>query len=139
MNSGSAGSFNRLPYDNCAYQKRLYESTDPLKYSLYEGKYENCQKCVINDANFWRPFDLVDVESELMNITRLNSQCPQFKYNPNCKKGGDCLSTFDKNAPVVLAAEVCPIVHNNIKKMTTPGYTVENTAYCPKADKNIAK
>ena len=40
-------SSNRLMYDACAYKKRLQESTTPLDYTLYPGKFENCSKCRI--------------------------------------------------------------------------------------------
>ena len=40
-------SSNRLIYDECAYKKSLQQSTDPLEYSLYTGKYENTAKCRI--------------------------------------------------------------------------------------------
>lgn len=129
MNSGSVGGFNRLRYDNCAYQKALHESTDPLRYQLYQGKFEHCSKCT-QDNKFYRPYDLVDVESELMGINRPNSKCPQNKYNPGCKKSARCTSTFDSSAPVVLAPEVCPIVKNNLPRMTHPGYEVPTEAYC---------
>ena len=38
-------SFNRLNYDNCAYAKTLQESTSPLEYNLFMGKYENKKQC----------------------------------------------------------------------------------------------
>ena len=38
-------SSNRLMYDSCAYKQKLGESTSPLNYNLYTGKYENCAKC----------------------------------------------------------------------------------------------
>jgi hypothetical protein len=131
-NLANFGSSNRLIYDNCAYQKKLYESTSPLAYMLYDGKMESCDKCTY-EGQFWRPYDLVDVESELKNITRANSKCPQYKYNPNCKRSKYCLSTYDKTAPVVLAPEVCPIVFNNIVKMKTPGYDMPKQEFCGKA------
>ena len=59
------GSSNKLIYDDCEYKKRLYESTSPLSYQLYEGAHESCTKCM--DELFVRPFDLVDYESELKN------------------------------------------------------------------------
>lgn len=124
------GSFNRLKYDSCSYQKDLKESTSPLSYNLYEGKFENCDKCVFD--KFYKKYDLVDVESELRNITRGNTRCPEFKYNPNCKKTPSCWNTFDNTVPVVFPAEVCPIVHNNIPKMKTPGYEVPNPLSCKK-------
>ena len=108
------GSSNRLLYDNCSYQKRLYESTSPLSYQMYQGKFENCHKCLHD--KFWTPYKVVDIETELRNQTRPLSHCDQFKYTPGCKKSNMCMSTFDKNRPVVYAPEVCSILHNNIPK-----------------------
>ncbi len=133
--SVNLGAYNRLSYDNCAYQKRLYESTSPLLYQLYEGKFENCGKCTYKNQ-FWRPYDLVDLESELKNITRPNTKCPQLKYNPDCKKSKMCVSTFEKNLPVVVDSQVCPVVTNNIPRMNHPGYNVTEFA-CPNV--NFAK
>ncbi len=124
------GGYNRLSYDNCAYQKRLYESTSPLLYNLYEGKFENCNKCTYKNE-FWRPYDLVDLESELLNITRPNTKCPQLKYHPDCKKSKLCTSTFEPNLPVVVDSQVCPVVHNNIPRMRHPGFHVQEFA-CPR-------
>lgn len=122
------GSSNRLIYDNCSYQKQLYESTSPLGFNLYQGKHENCNKCRYD--KFWTPYQLVDIESELRNQTRPLSHCDQFKYSPTCKRSGLCLSTFDKKIPVVFAPEICPIIYNNIPKQTHPGYTLPNPNIC---------
>jgi len=122
------GGSNRLSYDNCSYQKKIYESTSPLSYSLYQGKFENCNKCLYD--RFWTPYQLVDIETELRNQTRPLSDCDQFQYSPECKRSGLCLSTFDKQVPVVLAPEVCPVVYNNIPKMLTPGYHLPNQNFC---------
>ena len=123
------GSFNRLKDDRCASQKELYESTAPLQHMLYEGKYENCGKCT-HEGKFYRPFDLVDVETELLGINRPNSRCPQFKYNPNRKSSKYGISTFDASIPVALNPVVCPVVFNNIPKLTHPGYQVPNDNIC---------
>jgi len=122
------GSSNRTLYDNCAYQKELYESTSPLKYRLYLGAHENCNKCIYD--KYWLKYDLVDIETELRNQTRPLSKCDQFKYSPACKKSGLCLSTFDPTVPVVLAAEVCPIIYNNIPKQVSRGYKLPNPDFC---------
>lgn len=115
------GASNRTIYDNCAHQQEVYKSTSPFKYAMYQGKYENCNKC-LKDNKFWTPYQLVDIESELKNITKPFSHCAQFKYRPNCKTSHMCLSTYDKNVPVVLAPEICPIVYNNIPHVTYKGY-----------------
>jgi hypothetical protein len=122
------GGSNRLMYDNCAYQKRLYESTSPLAYNLFFGAQENCNKCVYD--KFWTKYQLVDIETELRNQTRPLSQCDQFKYSPGCKRSGLCVSTFDRVIPVVPAPEVCPIIYNNIPRQTNPGYNLPSNKIC---------
>lgn len=122
------GGSNRQIYDNCAYQKELYESTSPLAYQLYQGKFENCGKCVYD--KFYTPYMLVDIESELRNQTRPLSKCDQFKYAQNCRKSGMCLSTFDPTVPVVYDSSICPIVYNNLPKYTTNGVHMPNPNFC---------
>jgi len=132
MNSGNSGSFNRLRYDRCAYEKDLHQSVEPLQYRMYAGQFENCGKCVFDDKSFYRPFDdaIVDMESELKGITRLASTCPQNKYSPTCKKSKSCTSTWDVSVPIVMAQEVCPIVKNNIRRMNNPGYELNVGLSC---------
>lgn len=132
MNSGSSGAFNRQKYDTCNYQKVITESTAPLAYQLYFGAHENCNKCLYDNFYVRYQPEIVDVESELLNITRPLSECDQFKYSPTCKRSGLCLSTFDKTVPVVLAPEVCPIVYNNIAKWTNNGVRVPSMNICRK-------
>lgn len=115
--------FNRIKYDNCAEQQRLGMSVSPLTYRLYEGKYENCSKCIYD--KFWRPQDLVNVESELRNQTRPLSKCDKFKYNPVGPQ-----STFNPNNPVIFAPEICPIVFNNIPRNITNGIPYIPTNIC---------
>lgn len=122
MNTGYS---TRLPYDGCAYEKHMRDSVAPLNYRMYVGAHENTKRCVYNKPH--RPFDLVNEESELLNITRRASKCTECKYNPDgtlpshCE--GTCRSTFDKQNPVVLAPEVCPIIKTNIIKPTSTGLT----------------
>jgi hypothetical protein len=82
-------SSNRLSYDACAYQKSLQESTSPLEYMLYSGKYENCAKCRIEfgvvggtSASLFSG-NLVDLESDLRGQTRQASMCDRNMYAPN--------------------------------------------------------
>lgn len=131
----SIGSSNNLIYDNCAYQKEIYESTAPLSYNLYQGKFENCQKCIYN--KFWTPYELVDIESELRNQVRPLSHCDQLKYAPDCKKSKLCLSTYDKSVPVAFHPTICPIVYNNIIKNKAPGYKLPKKMTC-KSECNLA-
>jgi len=88
-------SSNRLIYDTCAYKKTLQESTSPLNYTLYPGKFENCSKCRIelgvvggNGVSLFSG-NLVDLESDLRGQTRPASLCPKNKYEPRCSKSGN--------------------------------------------------
>lgn len=79
-------SSNRLIYDECAYKKTLQQSTDPLQYALYTGKFENSAKCRIelgsvggNGVSLFNG-NLVDLESDLRGQTRKSSLCPCDKY-----------------------------------------------------------
>ena len=124
MNSGESGSYNRLRYDKCAYQKDLAQSTSPLNYRMSMDAYENPNKCVFDKNSFYHPFDdeIVKTESELKGLGRLASKCAQNQYNPNCEKSSMCTSTYDPSVPVVYAQEVCPIIKNNLPKILGPGY-----------------
>jgi len=91
-------SYNRLAYDNCSYEKTLMESEGPGAYKLMTpGNVE--QMCLADDphiraqymgANHVPGTSLIDVDSELMNITRPASQCPTQKYIPHQSGTGMC-------------------------------------------------
>lgn len=72
-------SFNRLKYDSCAYSKTMQESTDPLEYNLFKGKYESCTTCTEFTNNL--EFGLrIDAENDLKGQNRVGSNCPSKKY-----------------------------------------------------------
>jgi len=86
-------SFNRAIYDPCAYRKQLNESTSVLTYVLNPDKFYNCNECRIafgvvggNEVSRTKG-NLVDLESDLRNQTRLYSHCPGRKFLPNCRTG----------------------------------------------------
>lgn len=127
---GNIGAFNRQLYDVGQYQKDLYESTSPFAYLTTFSKYENCNKCRVD--NFYNKFDarIVDTESELLNLTRPLSKLDQYNYNPSCIKDGHCIATNSNYVPRVAAADLCPIVFNNIRRTTNPGFRSANTNIC---------
>ncbi len=86
-------SLTRGIYDDCAYKRRLHESTSPLLYQINPIAYESCTKChmaypgMISDAGqggkgFGIGPDRVDIDSDLRGQTRLLTRCPSHKYNP---------------------------------------------------------
>jgi hypothetical protein len=128
MSYSTQGASNRQIYDCCAYAQALQQSVDPLQYDLYFGAVENCNKCIDKKAWFRQDKEIVDIESDLWNITRPLTKCDGYKYNPNCKTGPNCISTFDPNAPRILSPSLCPIVYNNIPVQNSPGYNVPDPA-----------
>jgi hypothetical protein len=77
-------SSNHLKYDTCAYATTIKESTEPLEYWLYKGKYETCNSC--KNGDFSNNIDFssrADVESELFGLNRQGSDCPSLKYDPS--------------------------------------------------------
>ena len=102
-------SLTRGIYDDCAYKRRLHESTSPLLYNINPIAYESCTKChqaypgfigALGGQGFGVGPDRVDIDSDLRGQTRLLTNCPTHKYNPtsykycggckNCDKGLPC-------------------------------------------------
>jgi hypothetical protein len=81
-------SFNRLTYDHCRYARELGGNTSILGYVLNEDRYEHPEKCHHRLGLLGGPSvsqvkgNLVDMESELLGITRLLSKCSTSKAKP---------------------------------------------------------
>ena len=90
-------SFNRLNYDTCAYKHTLSESIGPGEYQINTPPI-SCDPCFPKDpayrlqrqgasVNTRQP--MIDVDSELLGITRLSSRCPSKKFLPKENKKGE--------------------------------------------------
>ena len=114
MSYANQGGLTNLRYDDCAYSEYLDQSVSPFAYQMFNGKFENKNRCVYDI--YPQPFNgrVVDAESELIGLPRRATKCPSRQYNPTCKSK-ICTNTFDKSVPVILAPEVCPIIDNNLK------------------------
>lgn len=85
-------SFNRLNYDTGAYTQNLNESVGPGMYQIFKPPV-SCKPCINNDpqiiqnsngVSFKKNEFMIDVDSELMGITRKNTKNPTKKYIPTC-------------------------------------------------------
>lgn len=94
------GYSTRLPYDDCAYNDRLFESVGPLKYILNPDRIFNCDAClstlgprsgymgygdsmvVENEPAVSQNERMVDVESILTNRNVPTSKCRRNELNP---------------------------------------------------------
>jgi len=101
-------AFTRAYDDQCSYNKNLAQSTGLLQFTMDPSKYYNCSDCMVNFGIIGgnnvstTTGNMVDVESELLNITRQLSRCPERKYIPQCKNcakstGLPCDSSNCKN------------------------------------------
>lgn len=91
-------SFNRMNYDSCTYAQNLKQSLSVGEYMLDMPRY-NCKTCFSTDPRnapgigsaVARCSDkpLVDVDSELLGISRRASKCPSQNYLP--KADGYCV------------------------------------------------
>jgi hypothetical protein len=87
-------SFNRLNYDICQYQQSITESTGPGHYQLNTPPI-SCEPCYPTDvqqrlqhsgASVDTSRPMIDIDSEMLNITRPSSKCPSRKWVPICEK-----------------------------------------------------
>lgn len=84
-------SLNGLKYDNGTYSHQLRESVSPGDYML--GTPRPCDPCFVSSpgvplGGFGASLcekNIVDVSSELLNITRKVSDCPSKKYIPQAE------------------------------------------------------
>jgi hypothetical protein len=80
----------RLLYDRCAYSHKLREDAGMLGYVMDPCRYHNDNKARIEFGIMGGTTvshiegNLVDLESDLRGITRINSKCPTFQYQNPC-------------------------------------------------------
>lgn len=90
-------SLNRLNYDTCSYKQVLTESIGPGDYQLTTPGID-CEDCFNTDpqiilqrsgSSVSNKQSMIDIDSELMNITRKNSNCSKDSFIPKFNKNGD--------------------------------------------------
>ena len=83
-------SFNRNKYDQCSYKNELNRNVGILGYVMDVKKYENQNQCrhqrgIVsgNDCSHLANGSLIDLDSEMKNITRYVSKCCNNVYLPS--------------------------------------------------------
>lgn len=118
-------SFNRLNYDNCSYEQTLLESEGPGAYKLMTPANVN-KPCLAADPYIRAQYmgskhhpgsSLIDVDSELMNITRPASDCPSRKYIPRNGQTGMCSAPNSNN--MTTTDTIPPLNHEGFTSGTT--------------------
>lgn len=129
-------SSNRLIYDKCAYATEIKESTSPLEYNLFKGKYENCKQCPAGDfTNVVEFGSRADVENELYGLNRPGTLCPSLKFNPS----------KEFKSPEFSPSAMCENIHyitpNNLEKPKSNMLNEKNLGinFCPMVAKARAE
>ncbi len=84
-------SAGRLIYDKCATREKTLQSVGPYNYMMYDGKFSSTNKCTMQlgqvAGNMYGTHsrDLIDLESDLLGVTRRATDCSDGKYQPGCK------------------------------------------------------
>ena len=86
-------SYSRLKYDDCSYMHQLKESVTPGEYMLQTPRVDCGGACYMpapgvnlgGTGGAICDKQLIDVDSELMGITRKATKCPTAQYLPSSK------------------------------------------------------
>lgn len=119
-------SFNRLTYDTCTYKTNLRQSIGPGDHFLNTPTQE-CTACFSTDPNLRvarfggaicgdKP--LIDVDSELMGLTRKASQCPVDHYIPGMPRKQYCN---------MMPIQDCRAIPTEDTRMSNPPCTLRGT------------
>lgn len=88
-------SFTRLPYDNCAIDKKNQESTSPFHWMTDSSIRESEKACLSGASPLMQnpynnvPAKVIDISSDLRGQTYNLTKCPEHQYNPNTRKTVD--------------------------------------------------
>ena len=90
-------SFTNSLYDDCNLEKKKQESLAPFNW-VTDPLYQNSQDVYVNASPFIQnqyktvPSKGIDIDTDLKNMNRPLSRCPEAKFNPvvNCKACEKC-------------------------------------------------
>ena len=109
------GNWSRTKYDRGSLELDTRQSTSPLEYSLDPNYAERCNQCRPpgpgwigkQGVSYDTTAPLVDTESELMNLNRVLTRDPNYKYIPYCPQCGGCPEGYPCGGGVLKGCETC--------------------------------
>lgn len=123
-------SYTGLKYDNSAYDQLLRESLGTLKYQLNTPQKA---QCFIDDPNIImqkvgvsvdRTKPMIDIDSELMGITRKLSHDPKKKFIPKMDKNGNVCSDTKK-----INYDPCNNIPTESTRLSNPSFNLRGTGW----------
>lgn len=88
-------SWNRIKYEQCAYDLQMNRSTQPGDYRLYSAYAENCNQCISGDGLIGSKSD-VSLARENMDLSYTNLADVESQLSWRGRKLSDCNSALDK-------------------------------------------
>jgi hypothetical protein len=125
-------SFNNLKYDTCSYKQVLSESIGPCEYQL-GTPFISCDDCFSKDpqlilqrngVSVARNVPQVDVDSELMNITRKLTGCSSKEFIPKFNAKGEIDNTIETKH-----FNDCNIPTRENTRLSNPASTLRGTGW----------
>lgn len=123
-------SFSNSLYDDCNLEKKQQESSGPFNW-VTDPLYKNTQNVYVSASPYMQnqyktvPSNVIDIETDLKNMNRPLSRCPEARFNPlvNCK---DC-SSCDKGLPCGCAHCQDAKFQNQLNEAKNPSLIPEYT------------
>ena len=120
--------FTRNRYDVQDYNRDLYQTIRPGYFKTNLPR-NDCDGCLnpnpTHNASFGNSLhnkNLMDVDSELMGLTRKNTKCPENKYNPD--RANEEFKNSDKKH-----FRDCPNFVGESTRLSNPGCTLRGTGF----------
>jgi len=124
-------SFTGPMYDTEAYAQDIRESAGILDYKMKTP--QQCEECISNDPSIRvqrsgvsidNNMSMVDIDSELMNITRKLSHVPEEKYLPKFDKDGNIITETSKDHP-----KACDLPVTEYTLLSNPSSNLRGTGW----------
>jgi len=132
-----SGHFTRKIYDDCAMRQRIDQSTSPLELRMDVTKYVH-QNNICRPSKEYLPGSalLVDIESSLMGLDKISSNCDIDKH-PFCGPKG-CLLASDPRIQPHITPYACErgrqgenaVVTTNMQIPSNVGYEMPQSSAC---------
>ena len=130
-------SFNRCNYDSCQYKQHISESIGPGHYMINTPPI-SCEPCYpfapstrlqkmgasVDTSKY-----LIDIDSELINITRPYSKCPSKKWISNCPKC-NCVSGEPCGQGVSSSCKKCQTKNCEVVENESSEHYLKNGERC---------
>ena len=125
-------SFNNLKYDTCSYKQVLSESIGPCEYQL-GTPFISCDDCFSKDpqlilqrngVSVAKNIPQVDVDSELMNLTRKLTNCSSKEFVPKFDAKGEIDNTIETKH-----FNDCNIPTRENTRLSNPASTLRGTGW----------